>query len=115
MSSNSIRQRGASKEKSLSASPSQIGDGKINGTIDQTIDSLPKVVKSEWEYKVALTVITLVAFVTRFWGIGHPNEVVFDEVHFGKVPMLLANTPSRGVHRTTQPIANIGPDVLTLA
>jgi len=40
---------------------------------------------SEWDYKLALAIITLLAFITRFWGISHPNEVVFDEVHFGKV------------------------------
>ena len=40
---------------------------------------------AEWDYRVALSVITLLAFITRFWGISHPNEVVFDEVHFGKV------------------------------
>jgi len=41
--------------------------------------------KVEWDYRIALVVITLGAFITRFWGISHPNEVVFDEVHFGKV------------------------------
>lgn len=41
--------------------------------------------KSEWDFKLALAVITVVAFITRFWGIRHPNQVVFDEVHFGKV------------------------------
>jgi hypothetical protein len=40
---------------------------------------------AEWDYRIALVVITALAFVTRFWGISHPNEVVFDEVHFGKV------------------------------
>lgn len=39
----------------------------------------------EIDYKIVLAVITVLAFVTRFWGISHPNEVVFDEVHFGKV------------------------------
>lgn len=39
----------------------------------------------EWDYRIAITVLTVLAFVTRFWGISHPNEVVFDEVHFGKV------------------------------
>lgn len=43
---------------------------------------------SEWDYKVALAIITALAFITRFWGISHPNEVVFDEVHFGKVSLL---------------------------
>ncbi|TQS36798.1 hypothetical protein Golomagni_02742 [Golovinomyces magnicellulatus] len=40
--------------------------------------------ESEWDYKLALAVLTVLAFVTRFWGISHPSEVVFDEVHFGK-------------------------------
>lgn len=39
----------------------------------------------EWDYRIALGLITVAAFLTRFWGISHPNEVVFDEVHFGKV------------------------------
>jgi Dolichyl-phosphate-mannose-protein mannosyltransferase len=41
--------------------------------------------QSEWDFKLALLVITVAAFATRFWGISHPNQVVFDEVHFGKV------------------------------
>ncbi|KAK1926383.1 hypothetical protein DB88DRAFT_481630 [Papiliotrema laurentii] len=33
-------------------------------------------------YAVALG-LTVVAFAVRFWRISHPNQVVFDEVHFG--------------------------------
>lgn len=40
---------------------------------------------SERDYKVTFVFVTALAFLTRFWGISHPNEVVFDEVHFGKV------------------------------
>lgn len=40
---------------------------------------------AETDHWTALSVITVLAFVTRFWGINHPKEVVFDEVHFGKV------------------------------
>lgn len=40
---------------------------------------------SERDYQVVFFFITALAFLTRFWGISHPNEVVFDEVHFGKV------------------------------
>ncbi|OAX83533.1 hypothetical protein ACJ72_02108 [Emergomyces africanus] len=39
---------------------------------------------SQWDYRVALVVMTLLALVTRFANIGYPDEVVFDEVHFGK-------------------------------
>lgn len=42
-------------------------------------------VTSQWDYKVALLILTLAAFATRFWQIQHPDQVVFDEVHFGKV------------------------------
>jgi dolichyl-phosphate-mannose-protein mannosyltransferase len=76
----SLRQR-AGKEKA-----------KVNGKVDQAEEYLDIVIKStkqnvkqEWDYKVALGVITALSFLTRFWGISHPNEVVFDEVHFGKV------------------------------
>jgi len=40
---------------------------------------------SEKGYKIALVLVTIVAFITRFWKINHPDQVVFDEVHFGKV------------------------------
>jgi dolichyl-phosphate-mannose-protein mannosyltransferase len=45
----------------------------------------PPAKQSEWDFRLALVVITIAAFATRFWGISHPNQVVFDEVHFGKV------------------------------
>ena len=62
---------------------------------DPDLDALVKAnleIKSqgpEWDYRIAITVITFLAFLTRFWGISHPNEVVFDEVHFGKVMLTL--------------------------
>lgn len=82
MSSPQVRQRQGQKDKKAVTPPStQAGD--LNGILKDT--KLPEAVKSEWDYKLALSIITLLAFITRFWGIGHPNEVVFDEVHFGKV------------------------------
>ena len=78
-----MRQR-AAREKS-----------KINGKADaleSEFDNVVAKVKQEaskdWDYKVALGVIGLLSFATRFTGISHPNEVVFDEVHFGKVRKL---------------------------
>lgn len=82
MSSPVVRQRGQKDKKLLPSTPPKT-NGDINGILKDT--KLPEVVTSEWDYKLALGVITLLAFITRFWGIGHPNEVVFDEVHFGKV------------------------------
>lgn len=67
---------------------------KANGKVDQAekdikdaFTSVQQSVKKDWDYKIALGVITLLAFATRFTGISHPDEVVFDEVHFGKVRM----------------------------
>lgn len=83
MSSPQVRQRAGHKEKKNGGSSPQSTDGDVDGLLKDT--KLPEVVTSEWDYKLALGVITTLAFITRFWGIGHPNEVVFDEVHFGKV------------------------------
>ena len=54
----------------------------LNALVESTQE---KTIGSEWDYKLALGIITVLAIITRFWGISHPNEVVFDEVHFGKV------------------------------
>jgi len=63
---------------------------KDDTSSDVELDKLVKASKaapagSERDYKIVLFFITAMAFLTRFWGISHPNEVVFDEVHFGKV------------------------------
>lgn len=38
----------------------------------------------EYKYQIAMYFVTALAFVTRFYSINYPDEVVFDEVHFGK-------------------------------
>ena len=83
MSSPQLRQRGGQRERRTTQSPPRSRENDSNGTLRER--NIPRAVASEWDYKLALGVITLLAFITRFWGIGHPNEVVFDEVHFGKV------------------------------
>ena len=81
----SVRQRGQNSKKATPIPP-PIRDDQMNGL--ETIEKRASTPGSEWDYKIALAVITALAFATRFWGIGHPNEVVFDEVHFGKVGLL---------------------------
>lgn len=82
-----VRQRtnaAGSKKKDVSATG-------VTVPVDTELDSIVKANRQirgtgpEWDYRIALAIITILAFVTRFWGISHPNEVVFDEVHFGKV------------------------------
>ncbi len=82
------------RQRNTAANPKKAKDASSTGITalrDPELDALvkanlnSKVTRSEWDYKLALGVITVLAFITRFWGISHPNEVVFDEVHFGKV------------------------------
>src|SRR4051794_6866993 len=89
MSSNvgSMRKR---KDASIPVKAKDASSTGIAAPRDEELDALVKAklqltTPVEWDYRIALAIITLAAFVTRFWGISHPNEVVFDEVHFGKV------------------------------
>lgn len=85
----SVKQRGAGKKRATtpaaaSAADSSLVDGGVD-VLSQLQDEAKAAVSKDWDYKIALAVITLLAFATRFYGITHPNQVVFDEVHFGKV------------------------------
>lgn len=80
-----VRQRGTKdKKRPTTPNPDAIPD-----YIDSAVEKAKREFKpnqgSEWDYRIAIAVITVLAFVTRFWGINHPDQVVFDEVHFGKV------------------------------
>lgn len=94
----SVRHRG-NAANAAAATPKKAKDAVVAATLavprDADLDALVKARKgekkgSQWDYKLAITIITVLAFVTRFWGISHPNEVVFDEVHFGKVSRFLS-------------------------
>ncbi|KIX92127.1 uncharacterized protein Z520_12120 [Fonsecaea multimorphosa CBS 102226] len=74
-----LRHRGP-KEKNKAV----VSGDKDDAVLNDALQNAQKSVFNEWEYKLALGIITTLAFVTRFFGISHPNEVVFDEVHFGK-------------------------------
>jgi dolichyl-phosphate-mannose-protein mannosyltransferase len=80
----SVRQRnvGSSSKKTSAAA-----DSASDVDLDAMVKAKATAAKgsSERDYKVTLAFITALGFLTRFWGISHPNEVVFDEVHFGKV------------------------------
>ncbi|KAG5934619.1 hypothetical protein E4U59_006081 [Claviceps monticola] len=78
----SLRQRTTTGSKKADSS---------EATIEVELDKLSKAAAQqnngpscERDHWFAFSLTTILAFVTRFWGISHPNEVVFDEVHFGK-------------------------------
>ncbi|CEO58618.1 Dolichyl-phosphate-mannose--protein mannosyltransferase 4 [Penicillium brasilianum] len=73
--SSSLRKRGGKKED-YAAVPSG------NASLHPAVAAARK--QSEWDYWLAMIVLTVLAFATRFYRIDYPNEVVFDEVHFGK-------------------------------
>jgi hypothetical protein len=84
---------GSVRKRKDASIPVKAKDASSTGIAAPRDDELDALVKAnlqgkspvEWDYRIAFTIITLAAFITRFWGISHPNEVVFDEVHFGKV------------------------------
>ena len=78
-----VRQRGVKIDKKATGTP-QPEEKLMNGKVEDVKEQVKEAVKSEWDFKLTLTIITILAFVTRFWGISHPDQVVFDEVHFGK-------------------------------
>lgn len=81
---NTVRHRGDKGKKR----PGSSGNDMANGVQEVAVKAKEQAkakVGSEWDYKLALGIVTLLGFVTRFWGITHPDSVVFDEVHFGKV------------------------------
>lgn len=85
MSSPAPTKRASSRKRATT--PQANGSSK-DEILDQ-LSSQKKAASGDWDYKAALAVITVLAFVTRFWGITHPDQVVFDEVHFGKVRLTL--------------------------
>lgn len=76
-SDSSLRKRGGKKETVVdnASSPSVAGQG----------GSVAAKPQSEWNYRLAMAILTVLAFITRFYKISYPDEVIFDEVHFGKV------------------------------
>lgn len=79
----SLRQRNVAGKKGTADSNGSSEEPELS----KLVKAASQKKKSSWEldHQLALTFVTILAFVTRFWGISHPNEVVFDEVHFGKV------------------------------
>ncbi|KAK4560743.1 Dolichyl-phosphate-mannose--protein mannosyltransferase 4 [Recurvomyces mirabilis] len=88
-----VRQRqpniaGGGSMKKRPETNGNVADAVMNGNVNEAVDQMKQAgkeaVQTDWDYKLAVTLITILAFITRFWGISHPNQVVFDEVHFGK-------------------------------
>ena len=87
-----VRQRtggGAARKRSKSPAvgTSHNSDNETNAKIakQKSAGTGPYKQPSQKGYRAALALVTIVAFITRFWRINYPDQVVFDEVHFGKV------------------------------
>jgi len=89
-----MSQQGSVKKRKDASAPIKAKEASTTAIVaprDTELDALVKANQEskgtgpEWDFRIAITLITIGAFITRFWGISHPNEVVFDEVHFGKV------------------------------
>lgn len=92
----SLRHRnvpGATKKKDAGG----VSDGELDSILKDGKAQKRTGPGNEREYKATFVLMTVLAFITRFWGISHPNEVVFDEVHFGKVCSDGAWRPAEGI------------------
>ena len=83
-----VRQRGGQSSKKSQNAVTESPNNNSGTAIDNAKPQ--KEQGSEWDFKITAAVLTVLAFVTRFWGINHPDQVVFDEVHFGKVRFTFA-------------------------
>ena len=80
-----VRHRGTKdKNRPTTPNPDAVAE-QVNTVVTKVKREFKANQGNEWDYKLAIAVITVLAFVTRFWGINHPDQVVFDEVHFGNV------------------------------
>ena len=80
-----VRQRGSKDKKRPTTPNPEVLQEKVFNYVEKPKREFKPDQGGEWDYKIAIVIITILAFVTRFWGINYPAEVVFDEVHFGKV------------------------------
>ncbi|CUS08629.1 unnamed protein product [Tuber aestivum] len=84
-----VRQR-ASKKKGAAQAVLNIGSG--SNSEDELLSKRQKASApapgafghAQGPFRIWLFLLTVAAIFTRFYKISHPNEVVFDEVHFGK-------------------------------
>ncbi|KAK4231452.1 Dolichyl-phosphate-mannose--protein mannosyltransferase [Podospora fimiseda] len=84
---NTATPQGTVRQRNVAGSSKRTKDGSSSDVeVDKLVKAAakPPKVQSERDHKIAFFFITIASFITRFWGISHPNEVVFDEVHFGK-------------------------------
>lgn len=80
-----VRHRGPKDKKRPTTPNPEVASEKISNVVEKARSEFKSHQGGEWDYKIAIAIITILAFITRFWGISHPSQVVFDEVHFGKV------------------------------
>ena len=106
----SIRQRaGKDKKRPVSPNPEALAE-KVANVVEKGKPYKPVQQGNEWDYKLAITIMTALAFVTRFWGIRHPDQVVFDEVHFGKVCLFVSRSCAVSLSRAAHAVCTLTQD-----
>ncbi|ODV63189.1 dolichyl-phosphate-mannose-protein mannosyltransferase [Ascoidea rubescens DSM 1968] len=78
--------KSSKRQKSKNEDP-DVSSSKLEKEFEFTFNNNYKFAKlpsPEYKYQLALYFVTALAFISRFYSISYPDEVVFDEVHFGK-------------------------------
>jgi dolichyl-phosphate-mannose-protein mannosyltransferase len=69
-----VRQRVPKKKAaSTNTNVDRLSDSDPDTVIEKIRSQVQPKASSDWDYKIALVVITILAFITRFYGIRHPN------------------------------------------
>ncbi|KAJ1968020.1 Dolichyl-phosphate-mannose--protein mannosyltransferase 4 [Dimargaris xerosporica] len=87
MTDQTVRQRGHPGTTKVPAATLTDAKAKASVTTDTSARVVPKAVRQASHPSpstIALAIVTVLSFATRFYGLWHPAQVVFDEVHFGK-------------------------------
>ncbi|KAI0705180.1 glycosyltransferase family 39 protein [Cytidiella melzeri] len=83
-----IRNRGrvgpSTRYSNSSGSQTDEVDDHITASHPRDRSSIEKLLETEEASVAVVAMLTLLAFALRFYKINHPDQVVFDEVHFGK-------------------------------
>lgn len=81
---NPLRQRRTPASRSSGYSEIDQDEDQVEFTNPRNRSTVERFLETERASMVMLALLTLLAFALRFYKINHPDQVVFDEVHFGK-------------------------------
>ncbi|KZT71964.1 glycosyltransferase family 39 protein [Daedalea quercina L-15889] len=82
--SGSLRNRRSQTSRSTDYSEVSPDDDQIEFSSPRNRSAAERILETDRANIAMIAILTILAFALRFYKINHPDQVVFDEVHFGK-------------------------------